>query len=128
MEVLNILDSDRKPYGIICNSRLWRYIKPKLQEWKYYPIKGFNEDWNKPSILLIRTLGGVGLCNKFDLPTNFNFEIELIHDVDEFLTKAAELTGFNYELYSKDEGMVKLTIKQLEDILDIPHGNLLIIE
>ena len=79
-------------------------------------------------MLLIRTLGGVGLCNKFNLPTNFNFEIELIHNVDEFLTKAAELTGFNYELYNKNENMVKLTVEQVEDILDIPHGNLLIIE
>lgn len=122
------LDSNKKPYGIICNVRLWKYIKPKLQEWKYYSIKGFNEDWSKPAILLIRTIGGVGLYNKFNLPTNFDFEIKLIHNVDEFLTKAAELTGFNYELYDKNENMVKLTVEQIEDILDIPHGNLIIIE
>lgn len=121
------LDSDKKPYGIICNIRLWKYIKPKLQEWKYYPIKGFDEDWSKPSMLLIRTLGGVGLCNKFNLPTNFNFEIELIHNVDEFLTKAAELMGYTYTDSYKD-GVVKLTIEQIEDILDIPRGLLIIDE
>lgn len=121
------LDSDKKPYGIICNVRLWKYIKPKLQEWEYHPIKGFNEDWSKPAILLIRIIGGVGLCNKFNLPTNFNFEIELIHNVDEFLTKAAELMGFTYTDSYKDR-IVKLTIEQIEDILDIPRGLLIIDE
>lgn len=78
-------------------------------------------------MLLIRIIGGVGLYNKFNLPTNFNFEIELIHNVDEFLTKAAELMGYTYTDSYKDE-VVKLTIEQIEDILDIPRGLLIIDE
>lgn len=96
------LDSDKKPYGIICNVRLWKYIKPKLQEWKYHSIKGFPEDEE---------------CRV------------LVKDINEFLTKAAELMGFTYtDHYTGDDSnIVTLTVEQIEDILDIPHGNLIII-
>lgn len=119
------LDSDKKPYGIICNIRLWKYIKPKLQEWKYYPIKGFDEDWSKYPVLVLNE--GHKFGNVTNLPSyRDKWGRVLVEDIDTFLIEAAKLMGYTYDGKCILSNLTFLTKDQIEDILDIPRGHLII--
>ena len=112
---------------IRCNRRIWRYIEPYLREWNYKIEDIYN--WSVFSLLIINRnniLGEVTNIKGFPEDEECRF---IVKDIDEFLTKAAELMGFTYtDHYTGDDSnIVTLTVEQIEDILDIPHGNLIII-
>lgn len=110
---------------IRCNRRIWRYIEPYLREWNYKIEDIYN--WSVFSLLIINRnniLGEVTNIKGFPEDEECRF---IVKNVDEFLTKAAELMGYTYTDSYKD-GVVKLTIEQIEDILDIPRGLLIIDE
>ena len=111
------------PY-IECNDRLWAYIKPYLIKWGYN-ISNIDKWRNFPYLIINRDniLGEVTNVDR----SGESYTRTLVKDIDEFLTKAAELMGFNYTDSYKNR-IVKLTIEQIEDILDIPRGLLIIDE
>ena len=111
------------PY-IECNDRFWVYIKPYLIKWGYN-ISDIDKWRNFPYLIINRDniLGEVTNVDR----SGESYTRTLVKDIDEFLTKAAELMGYTYTDSYKD-GVVKLTIEQIEDILDIPRGLLIIDE
>ena len=111
------------PY-IECNDHLWAYIKPYLIKWGYN-ISNIDKWRNFPYLIINRDniLGEVTNVDR----SGESYTRTLVKDIDEFLTKAAELMGFTYTDSYKDR-IVKLTIEQIEDILDIPRGLLIIDE
>lgn len=111
------------PY-IECNDRLWAYIKPYLIKWKYN-ISDIDK-WKNFPYLIINRDNILGEVTNIDR-SGESYTRTLVKDIDEFLTKAAELMGYTYIDSYKDR-VVKLTIEQIEDILDIPRGLLIIDE
>lgn len=111
------------PY-IECNDRFWAYIKPYLIKWEYN-ISDIDKWRNFPYLIIDRNniLGEVTNTDR----SGESYTRTLVKDIDEFLTRAAELMGYTYTDSYKD-GVVKLTIEQIEDILDIPRGLLIIDE
>lgn len=111
------------PY-IECNDRLWAYIKPYLIKWGYN-ISDIDK-WRNFPYLIINRDNILGEVTNIDR-SGESYTRTLVKDIDEFLTKAAELMEFTYTDSYKDR-IVKLTIEQIEDILDIPRGLLIIDE
>lgn len=111
------------PY-IECNDRLWAYIKPYLIKWGYNISNIYK--WRNFPYLIINRDNILGEVTNVDR-SGESYTRTLVKDIDEFLTKAAELMGYTYTDSYKD-GVVKLTIEQIEDILDIPRGLLIIDE
>lgn len=109
---------------IRCNRRIWRYIEPYLREWNYKIEDIYN--WSVFSLLIINRNNILGeVTNIKGFPEEEECRV-LVKDIDEFLTKAAELMGFTYtDCYNGS--VIRLTIEQIEDILDIPRGHLIIL-
>lgn len=109
------------PY-IECNDRLWAYIKPHLIKWMYN-INDIDK-WENFPYLIINRNNILGEVTNVD-HSGESYTRTLVEDVDEFLTKAAELMGFTYtDCYN--DSVIRLTKDQIEDILDIPRGHLII--
>ena len=110
------------PY-IECNDRLWAYIKPYLIKWMYN-INDIDK-WRNFPYLIINRNNILGEVTNVD-HSGESYTRTLVEGVDEFLTKAAELMGFTYtDCYN--DSVIRLTVEQIEDILDIPRGHLIIL-
>lgn len=80
---------------IKCNTKLWEYIRPYLEKWKYEfgNIVNFS---TYPTLVLNRD-GQIGLCTNLHRDCIFVHNRILITDVEEFLERAAALKGFTYK-------------------------------
>lgn len=82
---------------IKCDSKLWKYVRPYLDEW------GYNLQWivpqqlNSKSYLVTNRCGIFGDCGNFDVLNEETYNRESITNVEEFLEQAAKLKGFTYE-------------------------------
>lgn len=81
---------------IKCTPEIWEYIKPYLKEWGYELRKPF--DLNSYPLVVINECGILGICNSYQLFSNSKYEYnrELVTDVEEFLKRAAKLKGCKY--------------------------------
>lgn len=79
------------------NFKEWNFIKPYLVKWNY-DIKLITENFFDFPYLIINNGGEIGKCNNYSVYYNvekYNNR-EFVSDVDEFLKRAAELKGYNY--------------------------------
>lgn len=87
---------ERKIPCIKCTLELWEYIKPYFKEWDYIPYFTFSDLTAYP-LLVINTMGKLGLYNNINISCANSYNRELITDVEEFLERAAALKGFTYK-------------------------------
>ena len=95
---------------IKCDSQLWEYIKPYLEDWCYI-IKDINSFDTSP-LLSINRYGLLGQCTNFSMKCKNSHDRELITNVEEFLERAAKLKGFTYK--RKDIMEKEFNINKLE--------------
>lgn len=108
----------------MCNEDLWKYVKPFLEKWGY-SIRLNEEDWTKYPILVLNENQKFG--NVTNLPSHRDkFKRVLVEDIDTFLREAAKLMGYTYDGKCVLSNLTFLTKDQIEDILDIPRGHLII--
>lgn len=96
---------------IKCDSQLWEYIKPYLEEWGYI-IKDISS-FNTSPLLSINRYGLLGQCTNFSMKCKNYHDRELVTNVEEFLERAAKLKGFTYkrkDIMEKEFGMNKLEV------------------
>lgn len=79
---------------IKCTPALWEYIKPYLEEWRY--IFGSIGIFEKYQLLVIN-YNGDKMCTNVHISEQFDYNRELITDVEEFLERAAKLKGCTYK-------------------------------
>lgn len=81
---------------IKCNSRLWKYVEPRLKRWGYNTTFRVLNTWDDYPILIINAGGTLGDCENG--PENYLCYNNryLVDDVEDFLEIAAKLKGFNY--------------------------------
>lgn len=89
----------KKTPCIKCNQELWDYIRPRLEKWGYN-IAHISK-WDTFNILVTDFMGATGLVSNVtesQYYTSFYTSFrELITNVEEFLTRAAKLKGFEYK-------------------------------
>ena len=95
---------------IKCDSQLWEYIKPYLEDWCYI-IKDISSFDTSP-LLSINRYGLLGQCTNFSMKCKNSHDRELITNVEEFLERAAKLKGFTYK--RKDIMEKEFNINKLE--------------
>ena len=95
---------------IKCDSRLWEYIKPYLEEWGYIieDISSFNTS----PLLSINRYGLLGQCTNFSMKCKNYHDRELVTNVEEFLERAAKLKGFTYKRKIMEEKEVKIQVPE----------------
>lgn len=79
---------------IKCDSKLWEYLKPYLKEWGY--VFGCIGEFEEYQLLIINYKRGK-LCTNVHESEQFDYNRELVTDVEEFLERAAKLKGFTYK-------------------------------
>lgn len=79
---------------IKCTPALWEYIKPFLKEWKY--MFGSIGVFEKYQLLVINYNGGE-MCTNVNISEQFDYNRELVTNVEEFLERAAKLKGKTYK-------------------------------
>lgn len=79
---------------IKCTPALWEYIKPYLEKWGYtFGSVGIFEKYQ----LLVINYNGGKMCTNVHISEQFDYNRELVTDVEEFLERAAKLKGFTYK-------------------------------
>lgn len=107
---------------IKCTPALWEYIKPYLEKWGY--IFGSVGIFEKYQLLVINYNGGK-MCTNVHISEQFDYNRELVTNVEEFLERAAKLKGFTYKRKDMKEftkadlksGMVVITRNKWEALV-----------
>lgn len=122
---------------IECNKKMWEYIKPYLDKWKYVNKVDISQ-WEKYPLLVINSCGSLGLCTNYSISHNLHNSRELVTDVEEFLERAAQLKGFKYKKEMKefkksdlkpgmvveyDDGRRRIVLKDSNDNLFLASDN-----
>lgn len=108
----------------MCNDELWKYVKPFLEKWGY-SIRLNDDDWSKYPVLVLN--GDHKFGNVTNLPSyRDKWGRVLVEDIDTFLREAAKLMGYTYDGKCILSNLTFLKKDQIEDILDIPRGHLII--
>lgn len=81
---------------IKCDSKLWEYIKPYLEKWRYTFEHITETNWKNYPVLVINIASDLGICGNIDTYSEC-YDRELTNNVEKFLEQAAKLKGFIYE-------------------------------
>ena len=95
---------------IKCDSRLWEYIKPSLEEWNYHIWEIVNLK-NCP-LIVINADNSIGRVNNLPLSFRTINNRELVTNVEEFLERTAKLKGFTYKRKIMEEKEVKIQVPE----------------
>lgn len=78
---------------IKCNSQLWEYIRPYLEGWGY----GFGciGEFKKYQLLIIN-YKGCEFCTNVHESEQFDYNRELVNNVEEFLERAAKIERLHF--------------------------------
>ena len=95
---------------IKCDSRLWEYIKPSLEEWNYHIWEIVNLK-NCP-LIVINADNIIGRVNNLPLSFRTINNRELVTNVEEFLERTAKLKGFTYKRKIMEEKEVEIQVPE----------------
>lgn len=91
---------------IICNSKLWNYIRKYLYDWNYN-IDFVSSNWKDFPLLVINLDGYIGKCINLEINRSIENNREIISNVEEFLEKAAALKEKSYNSTNSIHSLIK---------------------